>query len=99
MPDRAEREELRRRVEDLHRDHPDWAAREIEAGLKDRAPVAYGNWRDETPSEDSRLRAIQRWRSGGRWAANGSILRVPFPYAWPVRSASLWVRQLLQRRA
>jgi hypothetical protein len=80
----SDREELRRRVEDLHRDHPDWYAKQIEAELGSRAPVAYGNWVEETPEPESRLRSIQRWRGGGLAIPTGPLTGTAFPYVWPI---------------
>lgn len=56
----------------------------MEAELARRAPVAYGTWRDETPVLRSRLRSIQRWRSGSRGRGSGTGVRHLFPYLWPV---------------
>lgn len=80
---RSERVELQRRVEDLHRQHPEWQAREIEAQLEALLPVAYGSWAEDTPIEDSRLRAIQRWRGANRWTTGAAVSRTEFPYVWP----------------
>lgn len=81
---RTERAALERLVQDLDRDHPDWSARELEAEMRVRSPVGYGNWSDETPNESSRLRAIQRWRgSVGRGLAVKQAA-VLYPYLWPV---------------
>jgi hypothetical protein len=81
---RDEREELRHRVEDLHRDHPDWYARQIEAELASRSPVAYGSWVDETKGLAARLRSIQRWRGGGGGAFRGPLTGGTFPFVWPM---------------
>jgi hypothetical protein len=81
---RSEREELERRVQDLDREHPDWSARDIETELRARLPVAYGNWADETPSEGSRRRSIQRWRGAGGRVLAARQAQALFPYAWPL---------------
>jgi hypothetical protein len=81
---RAEREELRHRVEDLHRDHPDWIARQIEEELASRSPLAYGSWVDETRELDSRLRSVQRWRGGGGGPLAGPLTGGTFPFVWPM---------------
>lgn len=52
--------------------------------LASRAGVAYGNWLDDTPEEDSRIRAIQRWRGSSKWSPTGPIARLSFPHLWPV---------------
>lgn len=69
---------------ELERQRPKASAREFERELELQAPVAYGNWREETPEARSRLRAIQRWRSGQRGADPGKSPRHLFPYVWPV---------------
>jgi hypothetical protein len=81
---RQEREELERQVQALERADTKAAARTIERELERRAPLAYGAWKEETPVLRSRLRAIQRWRSGARGRDAGKGPRHLFPYVWPV---------------
>ncbi len=81
---RQERAELEREVQRLEREHPKWRAAEIEHELATRAPVAYGSWKAETPNRRSRLRQVQRWRSGARGRDPGRGARALFPYLWPV---------------
>ena len=81
---RQTREELERQVQALERERPKQSAAEMEAELAERSPVAYGTWREETPKLRSRLRAIQRWRSGARGRGAGTGARHLFPYLWPV---------------
>src|SRR5579871_797073 len=71
---RQEREELERRVQELERRDPKASASAIERQLGEVVPIAYGSWKEDTPVLRSRLRAIQRWRSGarGRDAGRGS---------------------------
>lgn len=81
---RQDREELERLVQRVEVDHPGWNARAIEGELARLAPVAYGNWKDETSVERSRLRAIQRWRVGAKGRDAGKGAHLLFPYVWPV---------------
>lgn len=81
---RQERRELERHVLGIERDHPKWSAAEIELELSRRVPVAYGNWKDETPVSRSRLRAVQRWRVGSKGRDAGQGPRHLFPYLWPI---------------
>ena len=81
---RQDRQELERATQALERENPRWTASQIEAELAQRAPVAYGNFRDETPNARSRLRSIQRWRVGSRGRDAGHAPRHLFPYMWPV---------------
>jgi hypothetical protein len=80
---RQHRTELERMVQSLERADPNRNAAAVERELSERAPVAYGVWKDETPELRSRLRAIQRWRSGGRGRSGGTPAHL-FPYLWPV---------------
>src|SRR5580658_3876537 len=81
---RQSREELERIVQAIERRNPGWTARQLEGSMGETAPVAYGEWLAETPNGRSRLRAIQRWRTGarGRDAGKGEVHL--FPYVWPV---------------
>ena len=81
---RAERIELERLVQLLDRQYSGWSAGEIEAELARRAPVAYGNWKDDTPAVRSRLRQVQRWRRGGTGAGRRPRSRPPYTFVWPV---------------
>lgn len=81
---RAERTELERLVQLLDRQYSGWSASEIEAELARRAPVAYGNWKDDTPAARSRLRQVQRWRRGETGAARRRRSRPPYAFVWPV---------------
>ena len=81
---RQERAELERQVQALERDNPKSASSEMERELERRAPLAYGAWKEETPVLRSRLRAIQRWRSGSRGREAGKGARHLFPYVWPI---------------
>lgn len=81
---RSTNRELERRVQDLDREHPDWSAREIERELAEVAAVAYGDWRESTPEELSRLRAVQRWRGAGARSLAAQQAKVLFPYVWPL---------------
>ena len=81
---RQERQELEREVQAIERANPKWSAAEVESEVAQRSPVAYGNWRDETPNLRSRLRAIQRWRAGSRGREQGQGARHLFPYVWPI---------------
>ncbi|MCI4317947.1 MAG: TPM domain-containing protein, partial [Thermoplasmata archaeon] len=77
---RQERQELERQVQAIEREHPKWTAAEVEKSLRERSPIAYGNWHDETPNIRSRLRAIQRWRMGSKGRDQGQGPRHLFPY-------------------
>jgi hypothetical protein len=81
---RGDRAELERIVQGLDRQHPDWPAADLERELALRAAVAYGNWRDDTPNLESRLRQVQRWRTGFR--GGGRLARAPVAYTfvWPM---------------
>jgi hypothetical protein len=82
---RQERLELERAVQDLERRLPKASAAELERELERSAPLAYGSWREETPTLRSRLRAVQRWRSGFRGGKESGKSPVHlFPYMWPV---------------
>ncbi len=83
MP-RQTRSELESDVQRLEREHPRWTASQIERELATRSPVAYEAWRTETPVLRSRLRQVQRWRTGARGRAAGLGVRHLFPYLWPV---------------
>ncbi|HKV89763.1 MAG TPA: hypothetical protein VJQ43_01025 [Thermoplasmata archaeon] len=80
---RQHRAELERAVQSLERIDPKRSAAAVEKELAVRSPVAYGEWREETPTLRSRLRAIQRWRSGGKGRTGGTVAHL-FPYLWPV---------------
>jgi hypothetical protein len=75
--------QLERLVQQLERDHSDWDARRIESELALLAPAVYGSWKDDTPTTDSRLRQIQRWRRGYR-SPPRPVARLPFRYLWPI---------------
>jgi hypothetical protein len=81
---RREREELERRVQELERKDPKAAASALEKELEQQAPLAYGSWKEETPVLRSRLRSVQRWRSGTRGRDAGKGIRHLFPYVWPI---------------
>lgn len=81
---RQTREELERLVQAAERGHPDWSARRLEEAVKETAPVGYGEWVEETPNRRSRLRAVQRWRTGARGRDAGRGPAHLFPYVWPV---------------
>ncbi|MCI4351500.1 MAG: hypothetical protein L3K15_08325 [Thermoplasmata archaeon] len=85
MPSARERPrlQLERLVQQLERDHPEWNARRFEAELEVLAPVVYGGWKDDTPESESRLRQVQRWRSGFRSPGLPTV-HLPFRYLWPV---------------
>ncbi|MCI4328066.1 MAG: hypothetical protein L3J86_00650 [Thermoplasmata archaeon] len=80
---RQHKSELERVVQALEREDPKRNAAAVEKALGERSPVAYGEWKDETPNLRSRLRAVQRWRSGSR-GRGGSSQPHLFPYLWPV---------------
>ena len=81
---RQTREELERQVQLLERRNPDWSASQIEAGLKESHPAGHGEWVEYTPNPRSRLRAIQRWRTGARGRDAGRGVIHSFPHVWPV---------------
>lgn len=81
---RTDRAELERLVQDLDRQHPDWPALEFERELAHRAAVSYGNWKDETPNLESRLRQVQRWRTGFRSGGQLARAQVAYTFVWPV---------------
>ncbi len=83
MP-RQIRRELEEQVQRVEREHPNWSAAEVERELERRAAVASGQWKDETPILRSRLRQVQRWRTGARGPNAGRSTRSLFPYLWPV---------------
>jgi hypothetical protein len=80
---RQHRTELERMVQTLERSDPSRNAAAVEKELSERSPVAYGAWKEETPQLRSRLRAIQRWRAGGRGRSGAGPPHL-FPYVWPV---------------
>lgn len=81
---RQERLELERAVQDLERENPKAKAADLESDLARAAPLAYGSWKEETPVLRSRLRSVQRWRSGSRGRDAGKTAVHLFPYMWPV---------------
>ena len=81
---RQEREALEQAVQQLEREDPRASAASLEKELQRRVAVAYGSWVEETPVLRSRLRAVQRWRSGARGRDAGKGLRHLFPYVWPI---------------
>lgn len=81
---RQEREALEQAVQQLEREDPKATASSIEKELERRVPIAYGSWTEETPLVRSRLRAVQRWRSGARGRDAGKGARHLFPYVWPI---------------
>ena len=81
---RQEREELERIVLQLERENPRARASDFERELGRRSPVAYGSWVDGTPELRSRLRSVQRWRTGSRGRYAGKGVRHLFPYVWPI---------------
>ena len=81
---RQERQELEEVVQRLERERPKASAAELEQELSTRSPVAYGAWAQETPLLRSRLRAVQRWRSGARGRDAGKNVGHLFPYVWPI---------------
>ncbi|HEV2316838.1 MAG TPA: hypothetical protein VGV89_04605 [Thermoplasmata archaeon] len=81
---RTRRTELEQLVQDLDRDHPEWSAREIEGEVLSRSPVAYGEWKEETPAEGSRLRSVQRWRGTQGKELAVRQAQALFPYLWPL---------------
>jgi len=68
----------------LERQHSDWSASEVETELAQRAPVAYGNWREDTPNVRARLRQIQRWRTGFRGGGPPARTRLNYTFVWPM---------------
>ncbi|MCI4350773.1 MAG: hypothetical protein L3K15_04600 [Thermoplasmata archaeon] len=81
---RTDRAELERLVQTLDRQHPDWPAADIERELAQRAAVSYGNWTDDTPSLESRLRQVQRWRTGFRAAGPLARAKTAYTFLWPM---------------
>lgn len=81
---RQDRAALEQATQQLEREHSDARASEVEKELARRAPIAYGAWAEETPNLRSRLRAVQRWRSGARGRDAGKGARHLFPYVWPI---------------
>jgi hypothetical protein len=81
---RQSREELERIVQTLERRNSGWSARQLEDGVKETGPLAYEEWVAETPNRRSRLRAVQRWRTGARGREAGKAAVHLFPYVWPV---------------
>jgi hypothetical protein len=81
---RQHRSELERVVQALERDDPKRSAAAVEKLIGERSPIAYGEWKEETPNLRSRLRAVQRWRSGSRGRGGSSGQAHLFPYLWPV---------------
>ncbi|HXQ94643.1 MAG TPA: hypothetical protein VN864_05705 [Thermoplasmata archaeon] len=81
---RQHRSDLERLVQTLEREDPKRSAAAVEKELGVRSPVAYGEWAEETPNLRSRLRAVQRWRSGSRGRGGLSGHGQLFPYVWPV---------------
>lgn len=81
---RAERAELERLVLTLERQHPDWSASEIEVELSQRAPVAHGNWRSDTPNLRARLRQVQRWRTGSTAGGRPLKTKLSYTFLWPM---------------
>lgn len=71
-------------MQGLERKNPSWPASRLEQALEAEAPLAYGEWVEETPKLRSRLRAVQRWRSGARGREAGKAAVHLFPYVWPV---------------
>jgi len=81
---KADRAELERLVLVLERQHPDWSAREIELELAQRAPASHGNWTSDTPNLRTRLRQVQRWRTGARGRAGRPRTQPAYTYLWPM---------------
>jgi hypothetical protein len=81
---KADRTELERLVLALERQHSDWPASEVELELAHRAPVSYGNWKDDTPNPRARLRQIQRWRTGARGGGRPARAQLSYTFLWPV---------------
>jgi len=81
---RHEREALEAQVQRLERANPSWNAAQLEGELATIVPTAYSAWKEETPIRRSRLRAIQRWRTGARGRDAGKTSAHLFPYLWPV---------------
>jgi hypothetical protein len=83
---RREREELERHVQRLERLSPARTARQLEAELRILAPVAYGNWADDTPELAARLRQVQRWRRGSSGTTRPAG-RQELYHVWPAGEA------------
>jgi hypothetical protein len=81
---RGDRAELERLVLTLERQHPEWSARDIEHELAQRAPVSYGNWKDDTGVLSARLRQVQRWRTGARGRSRAARADLSYTYLWPI---------------
>ena len=81
---RTDRRLLAQQTQALDREHPEWNARELDAELAMRAPVAYGSWAESTPELASRRRSIQRWRGPEGSGAAPRAAGLLFPYLWPV---------------
>jgi len=81
---RAERAELERLVFTLERQNPDWSASRVEQELAERAPVAYGNWKLDTPNLRARLRQIQRWRTGFKGGGRPARAQLSYTFLWPM---------------
>jgi hypothetical protein len=81
---RQHRTELERVVQALEREDPKRSAAAVERELATRSAVNYGQWLEETPNLRSRLRSVQRWRSGSRGRGGQSGHSHLFPYVWPV---------------
>ena len=81
---RGSKAELERLVQDLERRHPEWTASRIEKELASLAPVAYGDWRDETPVPRSRHRQVLRWRGGDVGRRPLPEGTQPYRHLWPV---------------
>lgn len=83
MP-RQTRVELEEEVQRIERAHPEWSASQVESELAARLPVVHGAWAEETPVLRSRLRQVQRWRTGSRGRAASHGVHHLFPYLWPM---------------
>jgi hypothetical protein len=81
---RSDRAELERIVQGLDRQHPEWSATQLERELAERAAVSYGNWKDDTPNLDSRLRQVQRWRTGFRGGGKAARSPLAYTFVWPM---------------
>ena len=81
---RQEREALEQAVQQLEREDPKAPSSALEKELARRQPIAYGAWVEETKNLRSRLRAVQRWRSGARGRDAGKGAQHLFPYVWPI---------------